>query len=105
MFRASVLSTLGINGDKDTLAEANRRFTEHLKGKAISVELRGIVKFIWLKLFDILNLYKLKICAKKGLHVCSYRSRRKDLQQIYRHVQKLCNGRGENENSPGIGIR
>jgi hypothetical protein len=43
MCRATIIRTLGINGDLDTIAEAKRRFEEHLKGKLIVADLRSAV--------------------------------------------------------------
>ena len=43
MCRATVLRTLGISGDPDTIAEAKRRFDAHLQGKPIAADLRSAV--------------------------------------------------------------
>ena len=43
MCRASILSMLGLNGDEDTIAEAKKRFEDHLDGKLINADLRSAV--------------------------------------------------------------
>jgi puromycin-sensitive aminopeptidase len=43
MCRASILHMLGINGDEDTIAEAKKRFQDHLDGKLVNADLRSAV--------------------------------------------------------------
>ncbi|RNA09032.1 puromycin-sensitive aminopeptidase-like [Brachionus plicatilis] len=43
MCRATVLRTLGINGDRDTIDEAKRRLEAHFKGNLIPADLRSAV--------------------------------------------------------------
>jgi len=43
MCRATILRTLGVNGDPDTIAEARKRFEAHLAGKQIPADLRSAV--------------------------------------------------------------
>jgi len=43
MCRATVLRTLGISGDEQTIAEAKRRFNDHLAGTLIPADLRSAV--------------------------------------------------------------
>jgi hypothetical protein len=43
MCRATILRTLGINGDLETIEEAKRRFEAHLNGQLIPADLRSAV--------------------------------------------------------------
>jgi len=43
MCRATILRTLGVNGDTETVEEAKRRFEAHLTGKPIPADLRSAV--------------------------------------------------------------
>lgn len=43
MCRATVLRTLGTNGDRETIDEAKRRFQAHIQGNPIPADLRGAV--------------------------------------------------------------
>jgi len=43
MCRATILRTLGVNGDTETVEEAKRRFEAHLAGKPIPADLRSAV--------------------------------------------------------------
>ena len=43
MCRATILRTLGVNGDQETIDEAKRRFEAHLNGKLIPADLRSAV--------------------------------------------------------------
>ena len=43
MCRASILGMLGLNGDEDTIAEAQKRFQAHLDGNFIHADLRSSV--------------------------------------------------------------
>lgn len=43
MCRATILRTLGISGDQETIEEAKRRFEAHLAGKSIPADLRSAV--------------------------------------------------------------
>jgi len=43
MCRATILKTLGVNGDLETIAEAKKRFEAHLVGKSIPADLRAAV--------------------------------------------------------------
>jgi hypothetical protein len=43
MCRATILRTLGVSGDQETIDEAKRRFEAHLNGKLIPADLRSAV--------------------------------------------------------------
>lgn len=43
MCRATILRTLGVNGDQETIDEAKRRFSQHLAGQVIPADLRAAV--------------------------------------------------------------
>lgn len=43
MCRATILRTLGVNGDQETIDEAKRRFEAHLAGTLIAADLRSAV--------------------------------------------------------------
>jgi puromycin-sensitive aminopeptidase len=43
MCRASILRTLAVNGDPDTIAEAKKKFEAHLNGQAIPADLRSAI--------------------------------------------------------------
>lgn len=43
MCRGTILRTLGINGDAETITEAKKRFEAHMKGEAIPADLRSAV--------------------------------------------------------------
>ena len=43
MCRATILRTLGLSGDQETIEEAKRRFEAHLNGKLIQADLRTAV--------------------------------------------------------------
>jgi puromycin-sensitive aminopeptidase len=43
MCRATILRTLGVNGDQETIQEARRWFERHLNGDLIPADLRGAV--------------------------------------------------------------
>ncbi len=49
MCRATILRTLGINGDQETINEAKRRFDLHLSGnQQIPADLRSAVCIIYI---------------------------------------------------------
>ena len=80
MCRGTILRTLGINGDADTIAEAKKRFAAHLAGDLIPADIRSAVyasvlsdadetvlqQFIDLHNKESLQEEKMRLCTSLG---------------------------------------
>jgi hypothetical protein len=55
MCRATILRTLGVNGDTETIEEAKKRFEAHLAGKLIPADLRSAVSYKLRKILKYFN--------------------------------------------------
>ena len=53
MCRATILRTLGTNGDLETLEEAKKRFNAHLAGDLIPADLRAAVRMSLIRFFSM----------------------------------------------------
>jgi hypothetical protein len=55
MCRATILRTLGINGDQETIDEAKKRFNSHISGnQQIPADLRSAVCINFIQIIQIL---------------------------------------------------